>query len=276
MTEAPISVAINAPTIASGWFQVLQNWDKYGVIAETDYGEPTKRINLTLHVKNPNFDQVHPYCPIPPFALEQYKTELTEEYADYQRLLPDGDMGKFEYTYAEYIYRQQKYYPINSHKDAFNAWKDKTEYQNNFVENLKNLRTNSRRHCGALWQNEIHIERHEDHPCWVFYKLELINEKDVILYGTFRSWDVFRGMPANLPAIVEGIKKNFKDYNLPYNLSDIYFNGMDAHIYQNAWDDVAEILNKNDSTCDTCGISFPKSSSLPYGEVDLCNGCRFS
>jgi len=276
--EIPNSYAINADTISQAWMQALEIWDEYGVKSLLDNGDMTKRINLVININNLNVDQVHPFCPITPRMMIDYRKEITEEYADYQLSLKNNDDKKFVYNYAGEIFRQTKKFEIKNYSlwEILKAWNRPQEYHNNMKENLLNLRENARRHVGVLWQNEIHIPMFEDQPCWIAYKFELLNENELILYGVFRSWDLYRGMPANLPAIVYGVKKLIKELGLPYKLVKLIFYGMDVHIYKNAWDEVHDILNKKNTVrCPKCGNLLPKNTLLIHNNEKMCIGCRF-
>jgi thymidylate synthase len=254
MLEIQPIVSINAQTFSEAYMKVLWNIKEVGVEHKPDYNVSTKRIYLALFVKDVNSDQLSPICPLKEESLKLYKDELKEEYAEWYVSLPDDDKRKFDYCYAKQLY------------------KFGTEDMNTLRMNLLSLRVGSRRHAAALWDNRLHIEKYEDQPCWVFYKLELLSETDLLVYITYRSWDAFGGLPFNLPAITHGIQDTIKKLNLPYNIVGFFANGYDTHIYETDQKQAFDGL-KNYSPCSKCGEPTLKSQMTFNSKGLCCKSC---
>jgi len=249
------SVLIKAPTIRSAWEQLLNKIYANGEIHQPDYKTKTRRVHATIHIKDVDNDQVSPFTPFGDNLIKKYKEELTEEYADWYMSLPEDDKRKFDYCYAKQLFRYGE--------AAYNTLK----------ENVRNLRPGSRRHVGVLWENEVHIPKYEDQPCWIAYKVELINEKQIRLYIVYRSWDAFGGFPANIPAIVEGFKKVIEEEGFDYEIESLIATGWDTHVYDTDMDSVEKILKEN-VFCSACNCLHPKHAlvSTPKGRV--CLECK--
>lgn len=254
MNELSPTITINAQNFSEAYLRVLWEIHHNGAIQTPDYKNPTKRIYLSLFVKDVYNNQLSPACPLKENSLKKYKDELTEEYADWYLSLPADDKRKFDYCYAKQLFRYG------------------SDQMNTMEENMKNLRVGSRRHVGVLWENNVHIHKYEDQPCWIAYKLELLNETDVVVYITYRSWDAFGGLPFNLPAITHGIQTKFYLLGLPYKIVGFYANGYDTHIYQTDQKAVAEIL-RDYTECSKCKELIPKNKSVFTTRGISCSNC---
>jgi thymidylate synthase len=222
------AVLIKGKTIASAWSQLIREIYEKGEEHKPDYKTMTKRVHATICIEDVNNNQVSPAVPFGENLIAKYKEELTEEYADWYSSLEDDDKRKFDYCYAKQLFRygQAAY-------DSVNA-------------NVSNLRPGSRRHVGVLWENETHIPKFEDQPCWIAYKLEQLNDTQVRIYLLYRSWDAFGGFPANIPAIVEGFKKVFKEHELDIEIESLIATGWDTHIYDTDLQAVEKIFKTNE------------------------------
>lgn len=252
MTLTPILV--EAPTIASAWCKIIQAINTLGEVHNPDYGTPTKRVHLTVKISDVHNRQVSELLPFGSKSIEKYKEELTEEYADYYLALKDDDPAKFVYCYAKQLY--------NYGQNNFNTLR----------ENIRNLRPGSRRHVGVLWENEIHIPQYEDQPCWIAYKLEVINEHEVRLFILYRSWDAFGGLPANLPAIVYGVEKVLDEGGTGYKIGELIATGWDAHIYDSDMQTVENILKTSD-WCRRCQELHKKQLMVMRDKGNICERC---
>jgi thymidylate synthase len=254
--ERPPIIKIEAESISDAYLQILWNIHKEGVMHYPDYkGTPTKRVCALFHIKDIINNQINEHlCPFGNKTIDKYRDELTEEYADWYMSLADDDKKKFEYCYAKQLFRYGA--------EAYNTVK----------ANIESLRVGSRRHVGVLWENETHIPKYQDQPCWIAYKLELLNETEAILYITYRSWDAFGGLPANLVGIVYGIQKAFKDANSDIKLTDIYANGYDVHMYNNDYENIKDKLLKYEE-CAKCRKPTLKSKMMPSTKGFIC-GCK--
>ncbi len=251
MTE---TVNIVAKSISNAWFQLLHYLYWSGTHHQPDYNTSTKRAHATVHIKNVHDEQHVDAMPFGPQALERYKSELTQEYAEWYISLPADDKRKFDYCYAKQL---MMYGP---------------EYFNTLRENIRYLREGSRRHVGVLWENDVHIRKFEDQPCWIAYKLEQVNDNDLILYILYRSWDIYGGFPANLPAIVYGIEKVLKEEGSPLKISELIATGWDAHYYSTDADAVRAVVVAN-AICGKCGKVMDKRQMILNGPTFKCAKC---
>ena len=251
------AVLIKAKNISSAWSQLIYEIYKKGEEHKPDYKTTTKRVHATIYIDDVNNDQVCSAVPFGENLIKKYKEELTEEYAEWYVSLPEDDKRKFDYCYAKQLFRYGE-----------------TAY-NTLSANILNLRPGSRRHVGVLWENEVHIPKFEDQPCWIAYKIELLDSTNVRICILYRSWDAFGGFPANIPAIVEGIKKVFKENSLPYVISSLIATGWDTHIYEADLQAVERILKTHD-LCPLCGSFALKHSFMQTTKGRVCPGCKKS
>lgn len=251
MTE---TVLIKEKSIASAWYRLLSIINTRGEFHIPDYGVPTRRVHATLHITDPYARELHNCMPFGALSLEKYKEEITEEYADWYTSLPDDDKRKFDYCYAKQLFRYGKV--------AYNTLK----------ENIENLRVGSRRHVGVLWENEIHIPKFEDQPCWIAYKLEKTPDDTVILYILYRSWDAYGGASTNIPGILYGVNKALKESSDDLRVSEIIATGWDTHIYDTDMPAVQKLLVEI-RQCGICGDICETSSMRPSTKGYICPFC---
>lgn len=252
MTLTP--VLIEAPTIASAWCQIIEAINTIGESHNPDYGTPTRRVHLTVKISDVHSRQVSELLPFGSKSMEEYKKELTKEYADWYESLDVSNKKRFEYCYAKQLFL---YGP--SHFNSLKA-------------NVKNLRNGSRRHVGVLWENEIHIPQYEDQPCWIAYKLEVMSSNEVRLFILYRSWDAFGGLPANLPAIVYGVEKILSEEKTGYQIGELIATGWDAHIYDSDMQTVENILKTSDWCC-KCHELHKRQSMVMRDRGNVCERC---
>ena len=248
-------ILIKAPTIRSAWEQLLRQICDNGEIHQPDYKTKTHRVHATLQIENVHNHQVSPFVPFGENMIKTYKKELTKEYAEWYVSLPNDDKRKFDYCYAKQLFLYGK------------------EHYNSLRENIRSLRPGSRRHVGVLWENEIHIPKFEDQPCWIAYKIEQVSETGVQLYILYRSWDAFGGFPANLPAIVDGIEKILEEEGTGLKIESLIATGWDTHVYETDIEIVKQILQKN-GFCSICKELSPKHALLPIPKGHVCMNCK--
>lgn len=248
------SFLIESDTISSAWCHVIETISKHGEHHVSDYGVPTKRIHLTLKIKDVHTRQASEQLPFGTMSLDKYKAELTEEYSNWYTSLAPDDPRRFVYCYAKQLFQYGS-----------------SEY-NTLRENIKNLRAGSRRHVGVLWENELHIPTHEDQPCWIAYKLEVMDAKHVRLFILYRSWDAFGGLPANLPAIVYGVEKVLSEEGTGYTIGELLATGWDAHIYEPDMQAVENIIRSSD-WCYRCDELKPRSKMVMRDRGCICSEC---
>ena len=106
-------------------------------------------------------------------------------------------------------------------------------------------RQGSRRLKAQLWIPEDDLLTFEDQPCFQDIFFEYLGDGDVHLEINFRSWDLFNGLPFNLPGILNLIYKEVLEPN-NMRVSRLTCNGRDTHIYQANWDDAKKVIIKAD------------------------------
>lgn len=247
-------VDIQATSIASAWCKLISEIYNKGELHMPDYKTSTRRVHATIRITDTCNHQVSQYLPFKEKALGKYKLELTKEYSDYYTSLPDDDKRKFEYCYAKQLFA---YGPSE---------------MNTLRENIRNIRISSRRHVGVLWENETHINKAEDQPCWIAYKLEWALHAGIRLFILYRSWDAFGGFPANIPAIVYGINKVLMEEGVHAGISEIIATGWDAHIYDADMQAVESILKDADWCC-KCEELKPRTSLMLRDTGKICAEC---
>lgn len=249
------SILIKAPTIRSAWEQLLSEIHATKELHQPDYKTKTSRVHATIQIDNVHDHQISPFVPFGENMIRQYKEELTEEYANWYTALPDDDQRKFDYCYAKQLFLYGK--------DNYNSLR----------ENIRHLRPGSRRHVGVLWENEVHIPKFEDQPCWIAYKIEQINDTGLQLYILYRSWDAFGGFPANIPAIVHGIEKILEEESSPLRIESLIATGWDTHVYDTDMGTVEKILREN-AFCSVCNELHPKHALVTATKGRMCMECK--
>ena len=248
------SKLIHARSISSAWYQLLKYIHWHGDLHMPDYGTATKRVHATVHITDVHHAQHVDAMPFGKMSLEKYKSELTSKYADWYTSLPENDEKKFDYCYAKQLFRYGK-----------------NDY-NSLRENIRNLREGSRRHVGVLWENEVHIPKYEDQPCWIAYKLEQTSLHDIVLYILYRSWDIYGGFPANLPAIVDGIEKVLQEEGSTLRIAEVIATGWDAHYYCIDRDAVRRVLEES-AICMRCCEVTKKTAMITHNGGYKCATC---
>jgi thymidylate synthase len=245
---------VDGKNIASGWADALKFIRSEGIIHNPDYNISTRRIHLTLRIDDVYNNQVHEMNPLGDMAMKKYKDEMTREYAQWYTSLDVNDKRKFDYCYAAQLFKFGK-----------------RDYDT-LTDNACNLTKDSDESVGVLWDNDIHVDKYEDQPCWVAYKLKLLDNNNVRVYVTYRSWDIYGGLPANIPAIVDGIQKVFDDNSLNYRISEFIATGLDAHYYQTDEDRVKELTSKY-RKCPICKEYKNISTMMPSTKGYTCINC---
>jgi len=102
-------------------------------------------------------------------------------------------------------------------------------------------RQGSRRLKAQLWIPEDDLFTFEDQPCLQDIFFEYLGGGDVHIELNFRSWDLFNGLPFNLPGILNLIYKEVLEPN-GMRVSRLTCNGRDTHIYKANWDDANKVV----------------------------------
>ena len=113
--------------------------------------------------------------------------------------------------------------------------------QLSYIRDIIGNRQGSRRIKAQLWIPEDDLFTFEDQPCFQDIFFEYLGDGDVHLEINFRSWDLFNGLPFNLPGILNLIYKEVLEPN-GMRVSRLTCNGRDTHIYQANWDDAKKII----------------------------------
>lgn len=114
-----------------------------------------------------------------------------------------------------------------------------------YIRDTIGTRQGSRRIKAQLWIPEDDLFTFEDQPCFQDIFFEYLGDGDVHLEINFRSWDLFNGLPFNLPGILNLIYKEVLEPN-DMRVSRLTCNGRDTHIYQANWDDARKVIIQAD------------------------------
>lgn len=122
---------------------------------------------------------------------------------------------------------------VRSIYDLVRAHNDEQTYINqlNYIRLMLPERQGSRRIKAQLWIPQDDLCTFEDQPCLQDIFFENLGGGDVHIEINFRSWDLFNGLPFNLPGILNLIYKEVLEPN-GMRVSRLTCNGRDAHIYQ--------------------------------------------
>ena len=262
----PIPVLIRANSIPDAWAKATYFVSHHGTASSPDYkNTPTIRSDVKIIIDNPmkdfytgspeiysinhihkikvpsiNFNSVlHPVFLKPVQetgivtqgikSIENYiYYEMSRQFADdYHKSLLNNDPDIPPYSYAHRLI----YYPTS------NGYLDQLK----FIRDELPKREGSRRIKANLWIPEIDLPTFENQPCWQQIKFEYLGNDSVHISIVFRSWDLFQGLPVNLPGILHLLHTEILG---PNNLtcSRLTCDGNDTHIYQANWTDAKKIL----------------------------------
>lgn len=119
--------------------------------------------------------------------------------------------------------------------------------ENRYIDQLEHIknelpkREGSRRLKAQLWIPEDDLLAFENQPCFQDIYFEYLGNGNVHLELNFRSWDLFNGLPFNIPGILNLVYKEVLEPN-DMSVSRLTCNGRDTHIYQANLDDAKKIF----------------------------------
>lgn len=218
----------------------------------------TKDVKMIVELDRAAISQikhkvVHPLYPLKNSAIDKYCDQFTYDYVAEQMALPEGDTGKFEYTYMERFVNYPAMFPItdNSLKSIIRRLLG-VKHISGSIDQIKWLHDAiredgiSRRHQITTWIPQKDIAS-RDPPCLQRIQLRRLSSKYEPSNGKipvegqidFRSRDFYGAFPSNEIALVNMLNKYIlKDEFELVKLTDISFSG---HGYESDWNAMQHI-----------------------------------
>ncbi len=207
---------VRAPTISSGWLQLLDMIMKFGEEKPTEYGNKQKEILNLLCVIEGDDAGIPEFLPFTARDFEDYKGKvLTAE-------KPENVV----YTYGSRLHAWPGSVEINQVEHAINYLK-KTPY--------------TRRAVAVTWHTEKDIS--DKNPPCLTEVIWSVSHGKLQQTCLVRSHDMFEGWPLNLFGWRELQKKVSTETNIP--LGSLIVLSTSAHIYDTKWEEAKKILAKN-------------------------------
>lgn len=220
--------------IHDSWVHIIKEIMNKGEENNTEYGNRSKFINgLAIELTNlqPGWHPQDPYCT--KNRVEEYKKQFTRDYTKRRvaeaKTDKDKDIIAFKYTYMDRFTK----YPNGPR--PFD--------QIDFIQGqLKGGRYESRRLQAITWvPSEDADASNQDPPClqriWVYPR----PNKTLDVHINYRSWDMFKGYPANLNAILWMVREEFLE-PAGYRLNAFRALADNCHVYSEDWDDAKRII----------------------------------
>ncbi len=208
--------------IPDSWAYIIKTIMQTGEENNTEYGNKSKFINgLAIELTNPKENTWHPKDP---FCSENRIKE-------YKRQFVRGYKHGFQYTYMDRFTS----YPRSSYH--INPTFDKPIDQIDFIQQeLKKGRFESRRLQAITWIPQIDASNDTtEQPClqriWVYSRPNKLMD----IHINYRSWDMFKGYPANINAILWMLREELLE---PAGFKLNVFRALadNCHIYREDWE----------------------------------------
>jgi thymidylate synthase len=212
-----IGFKVSGKTVGEAWLKILDIIMKFGEEKLSEHGLMQKEIlNLMVIVENCE-EKIDEW-------LRLTKKELKNYYKTFfSKKVPKG----VQYTYGNRLFN----FKLNS--------KSFDQVENAIKHLKKNI--NTRRAFASLWNVELDSDtRNTNPPCIVQISWNVKNNK---LYqtATIRSNDMFNAWPFNAFALIKLQKTVANEIGLDLGYLTTF--SISAHIYENNWQEVKEILN---------------------------------
>ena len=209
-------VYIKATDFQDAWYQCLYNILEKGKRYSIDEGsfKGTDRLEfdwITIHITHPFLEEdglpiiptIPSWCSIPPPVDTGYVIE-------YIRYIMDNTRADNElYTYGERIWRDSQI------KEIIDRYKTKGFRNNQMVIQVAEI-------------NDLFLQ---DPPCLRHIDTKIQNDR-LHFFPYFRSWDLWAGMPANLPALA--ILQGYMADQIGVDCGEFICTSKGLHLYEYA------------------------------------------
>lgn len=241
----PIPVMIRASSIPDGWSKAVHFVMAHGTQSEPDYKTtPTLRCNMKLVIENPMqyfYGDDGLVCANsvlhPAFRTAKILTLGIDAFYEYLKIMDGSYAKKYDNMDADtrspysYVHRL-KMYPTRDRAIHID--------QLAYISSIIGDRVGSRRLKANLWIPSDDLETFENQPCFQEVKFENLGEGQCHIEIFFRSWDLWGGLPFNIPAICDLLYKEVLEPN-DLEMTRLTCNGSDTHIYNTDWEDAKKI-----------------------------------
>ncbi|HLD88904.1 MAG TPA: thymidylate synthase [Candidatus Nanoarchaeia archaeon] len=206
---------IRQKTIAHAWLQILDTILKFGEIKKTPFGMKQKEILNALVVVDAEDKSIEEWLNFTDEELQKYlPTILTAE-----------KPATIHYTYGSRIFRKEDKFDIDQVTSAINELRSDPH---------------SRRAVVFTWRVDEDMTSKQP-PCLTQITWN-IQEGRLFQTVVFRSHDMYAGWPMNLFALRKLQEKVSSELIIP--AGPLTCLSQSAHIYENNWKEVDEVLNK--------------------------------
>ncbi len=206
---------IRQNTIAHAWLQLLDSIMKFGEVKKTPFGMKQKEILNALAIVDAEDKSIEEWLNFTNDELQKYlPTILTAE-----------KPATISYTYGSRIFRKEDKFDMDQVTSAINELKSDPH---------------SRRAVVFTWRVDEDMTSKQP-PCLTQITWN-IQEGKLFQTVVFRSHDIYAGWPMNLFALRKLQEKVASELGIP--AGPLTCLSQSAHIYENNWKEVNEVLNK--------------------------------
>lgn len=226
--------------IPDSWEYIIKEIWLRGETNKTEYGLKSKFHNgllVEMTDLKPGWSPHDPYCS--KNRVEEYKNQFVRGYTARRvaEAKTDRDKGlaAFKYTYMDRLAE----HPILAMTDGYKfAHEERFDQMKWLRDQLLSGRVESRRMQAVTWVVELDCDaKNEDPPClqriWVYPR----TDKTLDVHINYRSWDMFKGYPANINAIYWMLQEELLKPT-GYKLRAFRAMGDNVHVYEDDYEDV--------------------------------------
>ncbi len=223
-----VAYRIEGKDFVETWLKALDIVDKFGEIKESDYKLKQKEVFSLVSVIDSHLINIPDWLPIRKEDFITYENEF------FNASKPEG----VDYTYGERLFS----YFVNSSKlsKSLDEMGNVLNQITTAEEQLKK-HSYSRRAIAVTWSHEKDFNS-ANPPCLIQLNW-LIKFNRLYQYATFRSHDIFGAWLLNIYALLKLQEKIASDLGI--EASKLVVTSVSAHIYENNWNIVKELLDKH-------------------------------
>lgn len=222
-----ICLTVTGSTITETWLKILDNIMKFGEEKKSEYGIRQKETLNLIAIINGREDILPEWLKMTDEELKKY----------YLTILSGNKPDDISYTYGERLFR----HPLSNVEQKWDIEMNNSINQvQNVIEHLKK-KPYTRRAIAFTWN--VVLDHDSDHPPCLTQIVWNIKYGKLYQTATIRSNDMYAAWPMNAFALRELQEQISKKIGVPSGSLTIISNS--AHIYENNWNDAADIINSH-------------------------------